>query len=167
MALIKCGGCGQEISKKAKVCPKCGHPNPKAKNLSGCTVFVVLGLVVGFIWMWAAALEKNPPSSTPSPHRVAMDNMEIMDFSWEKSGFGSVMIFHGSIVNKGEALVKDVKIKCVHFSASKSPLGESKETAYEFFPPGKTVKIKDLNMGFINDQAVSTRCNVVDLKLVK
>lgn len=31
--MIKCKGCGEEISKKAKICPKCGEPAPKKTSL--------------------------------------------------------------------------------------------------------------------------------------
>lgn len=48
MALIKCSGCGAEISPDAAACPKCGHPKAKQKanfwRPSGCAA-LVLGVV--------------------------------------------------------------------------------------------------------------------------
>ncbi len=49
MALIKCEECGESISKKAKECPKCGHPNKKADHLSG-------GQVLGALFFGGIAL---------------------------------------------------------------------------------------------------------------
>lgn len=50
MALIQCTECGESISKKAKECPKCGHPNTKAAHLSWQSA---LGyLVVGGVALW-------------------------------------------------------------------------------------------------------------------
>ncbi len=47
---IACDNCGNEISKKAPTCPKCGHPNKKASELSGGTTVMVLGLLGFGIW---------------------------------------------------------------------------------------------------------------------
>ena len=41
MAMVKCKNCGEEISKAAKVCPKCGDPRKR-----GCLKFVLIGLGV-------------------------------------------------------------------------------------------------------------------------
>lgn len=51
--MIKCSGCGGEISPKATTCPQCGHPNEKAKNLSGGQVLLYIALSGGFIWFFA------------------------------------------------------------------------------------------------------------------
>lgn len=46
MALINCKECNQEISEKAKECPKCGYKN---KSSSGCLNFI--GYLVFFIFV--------------------------------------------------------------------------------------------------------------------
>lgn len=48
MAIIKCEACDNEISNKAKECPKCGHPNKKADALSAWQIIGVLafGMVI-------------------------------------------------------------------------------------------------------------------------
>lgn len=59
MSLIKCSGCSNEISQKAPTCPKCGHPNEKAKHLSGGQVLLSLVIAAGTIWFLAGGgLEK-------------------------------------------------------------------------------------------------------------
>ncbi len=57
MALIKCKGCDEDISKQAKECPKCGHPNSKARHQSisrvvGSVIFagLLLWFYVGGGW---------------------------------------------------------------------------------------------------------------------
>lgn len=50
MKMIKCESCTNEISPKAATCPKCGHPNKKAKALSG--VQIIMGLVAGGVAIW-------------------------------------------------------------------------------------------------------------------
>lgn len=46
MALIKCKGCGKEISKKAKVCPECGEPVPKKTSIATWLVLIMFILIV-------------------------------------------------------------------------------------------------------------------------
>jgi hypothetical protein len=50
VALIKCSECSENISKKAKECPKCGHPNKNADHLSGGQV--IGGLLLGGAALW-------------------------------------------------------------------------------------------------------------------
>ena len=50
MALTKCRECGEEISKKAEKCPKCGSPQKKKTSLFTWLVVIVLGLwFIGYI----------------------------------------------------------------------------------------------------------------------
>jgi predicted RNA-binding Zn-ribbon protein involved in translation (DUF1610 family) len=53
MSMIKCSSCDNEISPKAATCPKCGHPNEKAKHLSGGQVLLYLALACGMLWFFA------------------------------------------------------------------------------------------------------------------
>jgi DNA-binding transcriptional regulator YdaS (Cro superfamily) len=46
MALVACKECGNEISDKAKACPKCGAKN---KRTSGCLKFFVWLLIIGLM----------------------------------------------------------------------------------------------------------------------
>lgn len=59
MAMIKCSICGNEISPKAATCPKCGHPNEKAKHLSGGQIIGYLVFAGVLLWFFAGdGLEK-------------------------------------------------------------------------------------------------------------
>jgi hypothetical protein len=40
--LVKCSGCGQDVSPEAKACPKCGAP---VKKKTGCLMMIVYGFV--------------------------------------------------------------------------------------------------------------------------
>lgn len=59
MGMINCSSCSTAISSKAATCPKCGHPNEKAKHLSGVQVlgyFVFAGVMLW--WLAGGGLEK-------------------------------------------------------------------------------------------------------------
>lgn len=48
MALTKCKECGNEVSKNAESCPKCGAPVKKKPKQYGCGTLILIG-IVGFI----------------------------------------------------------------------------------------------------------------------
>jgi hypothetical protein len=50
---IQCENCGNEISKEAPVCPKCGHPNKKTKRISIVRIALGLLIAIGGIWYFA------------------------------------------------------------------------------------------------------------------
>ena len=47
MALIKCGECGNQISKSAESCPSCGAPNKSKRKETGCGT-VILAVILAF-----------------------------------------------------------------------------------------------------------------------
>ena len=53
MAMIECKECKTQVSSTAKICPKCGHANPKANYLSGKQVFG--GLLLAGVGIWWAS----------------------------------------------------------------------------------------------------------------
>ncbi len=54
-SLVKCPECDHLISKKARVCPSCGHR--KKRFLDGCgTLLVILVMIFVFGWFFLAGL---------------------------------------------------------------------------------------------------------------
>ena len=66
--LIKCAGCGAEISKKAKTCPHCGEPAPKETSL--LTWLVLILFVLGIFG------SMSPDSSSSSSSSSSVDKQE-------------------------------------------------------------------------------------------
>lgn len=65
MALIKCPECQTEISKKAKVCPKCGHPIKKKGIGCGSVILII------FLMIIIAGVIGNMSKKSPSPEKSA------------------------------------------------------------------------------------------------
>lgn len=83
MKLINCGSCNAEISPKAATCPKCGHPNPKAKNLSAGQVISSLVFAAAALWFFAGGgLEKQAASDMQKiENQVAVDAVKQYDIA--------------------------------------------------------------------------------------
>jgi len=67
MTLIKCRSCEHEISKKAKICPSCGHPNKKASHLSGMQSLGALFFGGATLVVFIGLLDSGSFSSVSNP----------------------------------------------------------------------------------------------------
>ena len=65
MALVKCKECGEEVSTKAKTCPKCGAKAPKKTSLFTWFVLAFIIFVV-YAANQTPSTPSKPKSSTPS-----------------------------------------------------------------------------------------------------
>jgi len=52
MALTKCKDCGNEVSKKATSCPKCGAPLKKQKKKTSSFTWLVI-ILIGSAWLYS------------------------------------------------------------------------------------------------------------------
>jgi hypothetical protein len=103
------------------------------------------------------------PSSPSAPSVAVALPPPIIDFSahmntWEKGGFGSVALVDVSFSNDNKIAVKDAELTCWFYGASGTELSRQTKTIYEIFPAGKTKRIKNINMGFVPDQASKASC---------
>ncbi|HEW9973789.1 TPA: zinc ribbon domain-containing protein [Shewanella algae] len=67
MALVKCKECGEEVSTKAKTCPKCGAKAPKKTSLF---TWFVLGFII-FVVYTASQSPSTPSKAKPSSTTVS------------------------------------------------------------------------------------------------
>lgn len=56
--MIKCAGCGQQVSSKAYVCPNCGHPvrGDFLTRMVRTVMHAALGWVIILIVLWSIVL---------------------------------------------------------------------------------------------------------------
>lgn len=93
---------------------------------------------------------------------LPMDNASLIMHSWE--AYGAVFVGRFSIVNRGLYNLKDPVIYCTLFGPSGTELGSVKETAYQTVHAKSTVRLKDLNMGFIRSQASQASCRLIGIE---
>lgn len=167
MAMIKCKSCGHSISKQAATCPQCGHPNKQPTSQgSGCLVLIVLAAGIWAITQYGGGGSLPTSNAPPDPKPAALSKVEIKNVTWEKGGFGSVMLLTATIHNGGNQAFKDFTIRCTHYSSSKTRIGQSSEKVFEVVPANGSKRLTKFNMGLVHSQAVSTGCKVTDLTLI-
>ncbi len=94
-----------------------------------------------------------------NPDFFALKEIKL-EATWEKSGFGSVLMLDINLKNGSEHTVKDIEITCISIANSGTILGENKKILYEIIPPGDSVQINKVNMGFIDNQTSNESCSV-------
>ena len=70
-----------------------------------------------------------------------------------------------TITNKSDYPVKDIEITCTHFAESGTRIDSNTRTIYKLFPPHRTVRVPDFDMGFIHSQARQSACNIEEFAL--
>ena len=161
-SMVKCKACGVDISKNAKVCPQCGEPAPKKTSLA-------TWLFLGFIVLIGIGMSNNSSSGSSSapltPKEEAKTQVKLENFEWGTSGFGSVMMADFKIKNDSKYLIKDIEITCTHTAKSGTVIDSNKRVIYDSVEAGKTKKIKNFNMGFINSQVNQSSCEITDFQI--
>jgi hypothetical protein len=106
-----------------------------------------------------------------SPKEFAAAETKLVEFSWQKGGFGTVMMANFTIRNDSPVDVADFKIRCDHYSADGVVLDQNAGTAFGIVRAHATARIPDINMGFLNSQpgtssrTTKTECEILGLKL--
>ncbi len=78
MKLVKCKSCGEDISPKAKTCPKCGHPRSRFSIIRVIAYLVVIYMVASCsIWLADGGYEKQVNTSMQQiTDKVATDAVQ-------------------------------------------------------------------------------------------
>ena len=172
MSMAKCRECGTEVSEEAKTCPKCGISKPVKKTsllvklLAGLFGLAVLGNIIGGLSGGSSTSSSGSAAAKIDPKTEALSAVKLDKLNWHKGGFDNVMMLNATIKNGGGRDVKDIEIECTHSSNSGTRIDSNKKIVYELVKAGKSVRIKEFNMGFIHNQAASTGCQITDLVLI-
>jgi len=104
------------------------------------------------------------------PKDFASLETELVDFTWEKGGFGTVMMANFTIRNNSPIDVADFKIHCERDTDAGVVLDDNAGTAYGVVKAHTTKRIPNVNMGFLSEQGgkartTKTNCEILSLKL--
>ncbi len=104
------------------------------------------------------------------PQEFAAAETKLVNFSWEKGGFGTVMIANFTVRNESSIDLADLKFRCEHYSADGIVVDQNAATSYVTVKAHSTTRIPNVNMGFLNSQTGNVRttktdCEIVSLRL--
>lgn len=113
MALIKCKECGQEISKQAKECPKCGSPQKKGRDaissLARWFIIIFVILPIGFA-IFSINYKSDDASSNKKPKNTTGTPSGLSTVSNPKKSPWSVAISKDEMTGKAEAYAVSVSV---------------------------------------------------------
>jgi len=112
-----------------------------------------------------AAVDSRPPVPVVPDWRDSALHSLSLSFSWEKSGFGTVMLATFRLKNAGNIEILDPEITCIGHGASGTAIDRSVKIAYVRVPAHKTTVIRGLNMGLIDSQVTSEECSLTDFSI--
>jgi hypothetical protein len=72
-----------------------------------------------------------------------------------------------TIKNDNDFAVKDLGIQCDHAGKSGTVMDHNERTIYDVVGAKSTKKFRDVNMGFIQGQAIKSGCRVISVTAVR
>jgi hypothetical protein len=80
------------------------------------------------------------------------ENHVEIDMNWHKGGFGSVALAEFTVKNMSAKTMENPVVKVSFYSDNTTLINETKCTVYVTVPPGKKVRSKEINLGFVQQQ---------------
>ena len=142
-------------------------PKPEyAKAITG-----ILAIIIFVVWWTHGNKTDAPATSTPQvvqaasgdTRAVLLARVGLINFSWHKTAFDTVMVVSFTILNPTEYGFKDFEVTCTHSGPSGTSIDSNTRTIYSAVPPHSTKRITDFQMGFIHSQATTSYCRVSNL----
>jgi len=93
-----------------------------------------------------------------------LGDVQIIQWSFTKEAFGTVMIADFTIKNATAHDIKDITITCRHYAASGTKIDSNTRTIYQIIPAGKAVRFRNINMGIIDTQVSTSQAGIDDYK---
>jgi hypothetical protein len=101
-----------------------------------------------------------PATVVPKSLSSMLADVQLNSLAVQKQGFGAVLVIAFSIRNGTDIHIKDPLIECSLYGKSGTKIDTASARLYERLPPGQERRIRELNMGFIHNQASSVDCRV-------
>lgn len=99
--------------------------------------------------------KKDKQASNPTEY------LKITAQSWEKGGFETVGIHSLAIQNTSDIPYKDIVVRIDYYSETGTFLGRNLRTIYKLIPAKQTIKINELNTGFISRDAKKSSIEII------
>jgi hypothetical protein len=93
-------------------------------------------------------------------NRNPADRLTMKGMTWSLGGFKNVGIVNVTIENSNDFAVKDVGIRCYFSGKSGTQLSTNGHTIFDRIPAKSKKAFKEVNVGLIDSQSASARCNV-------
>lgn len=104
------------------------------------------------------------PAKPAPPSKLSQVTIE--KWSWQKGGFGAVMIATFVLKNVNEVAVKDIEVTCEHSGNSGTMIDTNKRTIYEILKAKSSKTVTNFSMGFVHSQATKSSCSITGYEYI-
>jgi hypothetical protein len=101
------------------------------------------------------------PPPPRHPDVVRADSVLLEKLRAKRAGFGVVAEISFTMRNTGTSTVRDIEIGCDFTGQSGTTIASVKRVAYRAIPAGKSEAVRDMNFGFVPQEAVQFTCRVL------
>ena len=124
MALIKCKGCGHEISKSAKVCPSCGAKNKQTSFLTKLVLGLIVLVVIVNIFSSNTAVQENKVKAEAAAQAKANEEKKLAAMTPEQKAEAERIKNENAL--KAEENAKRAEGLIWNYSESEDKMGRGK-----------------------------------------
>jgi hypothetical protein len=101
-----------------------------------------------------------------SKKEEVLSNVTLSEFRFYTGGFGAVLMVDGMISNNSQYRIKDIVLRCDHYTNSNTRIDYNIRTIYEYIGINQSINLTEFNMGYIHPQAITTACRVTDFVML-
>ena len=124
-------------------------------------------LAIGLLSVPAFLREPDKPAApakvaaVPPPFELPLsDRVDLSKFVWARVGFKTVAEASFVLLNRNDRPVRDVVVSCDFLGNSGTKISTARRTIYETIAPGKSLPVKEIGFGFIDQQVAKVSCTV-------
>lgn len=149
MALVKCEECGNEVSSKAKACPKCGAKVKAKSHLGSLLLLLVLVIILSNVITdndrKSSSSNPSSTSSKSSTYRYTAPEIPLEIKSWSCGSEYDFMHVKGEVKNTTSRSLRNVMVVATYRTASGEFI-KSSDALIDYNPilPGQTSPFKTL-----------------------
>ena len=103
-------------------------------------------------------------AQTAPPNVADVIRLDLRDVVLQRAGFGvgNVAVMKSvTVVNRYAVDRKDITLRCEQHGSSGTVIGRVDRVIYATVPHGKSVTVRNLNLGFVDPQTVRMPCDIV------
>lgn len=173
---VNCPECNIKTFSTAKTCPNCGTRFPKQKKSNWMwwvgSIFIVL-LLIGSCNNSLTQSQTNQQQdidmqvSKKTPKEEAITKVILENFDGKKGGFGNILMADFKIKNGSNYSIKDIEITCKSYANSGTEIDSNNRVIYEIINQGASRQFSNFNMGFIQTQATSSKCEITNFQIIE
>ena len=176
-----CKKCKKPMKKTSIECQYCGTIQRELRAWHWLFIIIATLIFIGALSTPENNAKKDAASNTTPPARTASEaelppsnvtkssirDLVTLEFTWTRDAFDTIMVADLTITNGSHVDIKDVVVRCTHFTKTGTKIDTNTETVYEVIKSNTSGFFPSVQMGFLHSAATKSSCGIKDFLLAK